>query len=108
MQSSKGNLQDLFLNQARKEKMPVTVFLMKGFQIKGQLRIGEISRLREIKVEILRCKAAHRNEVKAVVSFHRSDLDELQPASGDEFVCKLIPESHANGAFSVHGQVWNI
>lgn len=38
MQSSKGNLQDLFLNQARKEKMPVTVFLMNGFQIKGYVR----------------------------------------------------------------------
>ena len=37
-QSSKGNLQDLFLNQARKEKMPVTVFLMNGFQIKGYVR----------------------------------------------------------------------
>ncbi len=38
MQSSKGSLQDLFLNQARKEKMPVTVFLMNGFQIKGYVR----------------------------------------------------------------------
>ena len=38
MQSSKGNLQDLFLNQARKEKMPVPVFLMNGFQIKGYVR----------------------------------------------------------------------
>ena len=38
MQSPKGGLQDLFLNQARKEKMPVTVFLMNGFQIKGYVR----------------------------------------------------------------------
>ena len=38
MQSPKGSLQDLFLNQARKEKMPVTVFLMNGFQIKGYVR----------------------------------------------------------------------
>ncbi len=29
------NLQDLFLNQARKEKMPVTIFLMNGFQFRG-------------------------------------------------------------------------
>ncbi len=38
MQSGKLSLQDLFLNQARKEKMPVTVFLMNGFQIKGYVR----------------------------------------------------------------------
>ncbi len=29
------NLQDVFLNQARKEKVPVTVFLVNGFQFKG-------------------------------------------------------------------------
>lgn len=32
------NLQDLFLNQARKEKLSVTVFLMNGFQLKGVVR----------------------------------------------------------------------
>jgi len=29
------NLQEIFLNQVRKAKMPVTVFLVNGFQIKG-------------------------------------------------------------------------
>ena len=29
------NLQDLFLNQARKEKMQLTMFLMNGFQMRG-------------------------------------------------------------------------
>lgn len=29
------NLQDVFLNQARKEKIVVTVFLTNGFQFKG-------------------------------------------------------------------------
>lgn len=29
------NLQDIFLNQARKEKMPVTIFLTNGFQFRG-------------------------------------------------------------------------
>lgn len=29
------NLQDVFLNQARKERIPVTIFLMNGFQFKG-------------------------------------------------------------------------
>jgi len=30
-----ANLQDLFLNEARKSKVPVTIFLTNGFQIKG-------------------------------------------------------------------------
>lgn len=29
------NLQDLFLNKARKENMNITVFLVNGYQIKG-------------------------------------------------------------------------
>lgn len=29
------NLQVIFLNQARKEKMPVTIFLTNGFQFRG-------------------------------------------------------------------------
>ena len=32
------NLQDVFLNQARKEKTPVTIFLTNGFQFKGFVR----------------------------------------------------------------------
>ncbi len=31
------NLQDRFLNQARREKIPVTVFLMNGFQMRGMI-----------------------------------------------------------------------
>jgi len=29
------NLQEIFLNQVRKARIPVTVFLINGFQIKG-------------------------------------------------------------------------
>lgn len=29
------NLQDVFLNQARKEHIPITLYLINGFQIKG-------------------------------------------------------------------------
>lgn len=32
------NLQDLFLNEARKNKVPVTIFLTNGFQIKGFIK----------------------------------------------------------------------
>lgn len=32
------NLQDVFLNRARIEKIPVTIFLVNGFQFKGIVR----------------------------------------------------------------------
>lgn len=35
MSKPQMNLQDSFLNQVRKEKIPVTIFLVNGFQIKG-------------------------------------------------------------------------
>lgn len=35
---NKQNLQDIFLNQARRERQIVTVFLMNGFQMRGVVR----------------------------------------------------------------------
>ncbi|SKC73204.1 RNA chaperone Hfq [Maledivibacter halophilus] len=32
------NLQDIFLNQVRKERVPITIFLVNGFQIKGVVK----------------------------------------------------------------------
>ena len=32
------NLQDTFLNRARQEKVPLTVFLTNGFQLRGVVR----------------------------------------------------------------------
>lgn len=32
------NIQDMFLNQLRKESIPVTVYLTNGFQIRGLIR----------------------------------------------------------------------
>ena len=32
------NLQDVFLNQARKERISVTIYLTNGFQFKGMVR----------------------------------------------------------------------
>ena len=32
------NLQDAFLNHIRREKIPVTLFLMNGFQLRGVVR----------------------------------------------------------------------
>lgn len=38
MSKSQFNLQDAFLNQVRKDKILVTIFLVNGFQIKGLVR----------------------------------------------------------------------
>ena len=35
MNKSTNNLQDIFLNSARKNKIPVTIYLINGFQLKG-------------------------------------------------------------------------
>lgn len=32
------NLQDTFLNQIRKDNVPVTIFLVNGFQLKGNVK----------------------------------------------------------------------
>ena len=34
---TKANLQELFLLQARRERVPVTMFLMNGFQMRGTI-----------------------------------------------------------------------
>ena len=33
----KANLQDLFLTRARRDRVPVTLFLMNGYQLRGTL-----------------------------------------------------------------------
>lgn len=38
MAQSTGNLQDLFLNQVRKEKIAVTIYLTNGYQYKGLIK----------------------------------------------------------------------
>ena len=35
MKSQQINLQDVFLNQVRKDKTAITIFLLSGFQIRG-------------------------------------------------------------------------
>lgn len=32
------NLQDVFLNQVRKENIPITIYLVNGFQLKGLVK----------------------------------------------------------------------
>lgn len=38
MTKNQLNLQDAFLNQVRKEKVAVTIYLVNGFQIKGMIK----------------------------------------------------------------------
>jgi host factor-I protein len=38
MKSTVLNLQDLFLNNARKEKIPVTIYLMNGVKVNGLVK----------------------------------------------------------------------
>lgn len=38
MSKTQANIQDGFLNQVRKENIPVTVFLVNGFQLKGVVK----------------------------------------------------------------------
>lgn len=38
MNKLNNNLQDLFLNNARKNRIPVTIFLTNGFQLKGNVK----------------------------------------------------------------------
>jgi host factor-I protein len=38
MNKTTNNLQDIFLNGARKGKIPVTVYLTNGFQIRGYVK----------------------------------------------------------------------
>lgn len=38
MMQTKQTLQDLFLTRARREQVPLTLFLMNGFQLRGILR----------------------------------------------------------------------
>ncbi|MGI6227398.1 MAG: RNA chaperone Hfq [Peptococcales bacterium] len=38
MSKQQINLQDAFLNQVRKDNVPVTIFLVNGFQLKGSVK----------------------------------------------------------------------
>lgn len=38
MNKVQTNIQDVFLNQVRKENIPVTVYLINGFQLKGLVK----------------------------------------------------------------------
>lgn len=38
MIKNSANLQDVFLNQVRKERIPITIYLINGYQLKGVVK----------------------------------------------------------------------
>ena len=38
MHNKAMNLQDVFLNQCRKDRIPITIYLTNGFQFKGMIK----------------------------------------------------------------------
>ena len=77
------NLQDVFLNQSRKEKIPVTIFLMNGFQFKGMVKGFDQY------IVVLDCdgkqQLVYRNAISTIVptkAINILDLKKLQTMSG--------------------------
>ena len=71
---NKGNLQDLFLLRARRDKVPVTVFLMNGFQMRGVITGFDAF------VVILdsegRQQVIYKHAISTIVPFQRVELTE--------------------------------
>ena len=82
MSKNQMNLQDAFLNQVRKEKMPVTIFLVNGFQIKGIVKgfdnftvIVELDQRQQL---------VYKHAISTVAPLKPLGLLNLDPKSDDE------------------------
>lgn len=77
---NKGNLQDLFLLRARRDKVPVTVFLMNGFQMRGVITGFDAF------VVILdsegRQQVIYKHAISTIAPFQRVELTEEDCAGG--------------------------
>ncbi len=66
------NYQDIFLNKVRQERVPVTVFLTNGFQMRGTLRGFDHY------VLVLECdgkqEMVYKHAVSTLIPTHRLDL----------------------------------
>lgn len=75
----KVNLQDLFLTRARQERLPVTVFLMNGFQMRGVITGFDPF------VMVLdtdgRQQVIYKHAISTVVPIHPVDLREVEEAA---------------------------
>jgi len=75
------NLQDFFLNQARKDKLPLTVFLMNGVQIKGIVR-GFDSFVVVIDTDG-RQQMVYKHAISTVIPAHSIDLSSREESLED-------------------------
>ncbi|HBQ26747.1 MAG TPA: RNA chaperone Hfq [Syntrophomonas sp.] len=82
MSKNQMNLQDAFLNQVRKEKIPVTIFLVNGFQIKGIVKgfdnftvIVELDQRQQL---------VYKHAISTVAPLKPLGLLNLDPKSDDE------------------------
>ena len=82
MSKSSVNLQDTFLNQARKEKTPATIFLVNGYQLKGSIKsFDNFTILLEVdgKQQLI-----YKHAVSTVIPFRNLQL-------------QLVPENEVQG-----------
>ena len=76
----KTNLQDLFLLRARQERLPVTVFLMNGFQMRGTIT-GYDTFVVVLETEG-RQQVIYKHAISTMVPAHPADLRETEEDSG--------------------------
>ncbi|MDD2621272.1 MAG: RNA chaperone Hfq [Syntrophomonadaceae bacterium] len=82
MSKNQVNLQDAFLNQVRKDKIPVTIFLVNGFQIKGMVKgfdnftvIVELDQKQQL---------VYKHAISTVAPMRAIGMLNLEMKSGDE------------------------
>ena len=74
---NKANLQDIFLLQAKRDKLPVTMFLMNGFQMRGVITGFDAF------VVVLdsegRQQVIYKHAISTIAPMHNVDLTEEHP-----------------------------
>lgn len=74
---TKANLQDIFLLRAKRDKVPVTMFLMNGFQMRGTITGFDAF------VVILesegRQQVIYKHAISTIAPFRAVDLTETAP-----------------------------
>ncbi len=76
------NLQDTFLNQARKENMLTTVFLVNGYQIKGVVRsFDNFTLLLDVEGKQ---QLVYKHAISTIIPVRNINLRTMENESGDE------------------------
>jgi host factor-I protein len=76
------NLQDTFLNQARKENMLTTVFLVNGYQIKGVVRsFDNFTLLLDVEGKQ---QLVYKHAISTIIPMRNISLRTMEIESGDE------------------------